>query len=266
MKIGNTDDIGSYLNRLTQGTQNQRTQQNRTAGNNSSFMPGMSAMISGDSYEISGQAYDSVSGGGLGNMMPPPDPSRALSGLVEDGTLTSAQAAAVSQAMQSSSADITEGSNPLQSTLDDLVSDGTLTSDQANSIASAMAPLQKQEETETGSQTDSDMGGMTPPPPPPMGMGMSMGGPGGADSSDAALKDSSTDSSTASSVMESSSTSSASTDSDEKTDLIKDIVNNLLSSGRTSKDYLSALLGFLGSLDTDTLSSISSDLSGSTIS
>jgi hypothetical protein len=273
VKIGNTDDIGNYVSKLSQGTQSQRTQNARsTAG----IAPYMSGQSSGDTVEISEQAYDSLSGDMAGHRMMPGH-AQALSGLVEDGTLTSDQAAAVVSAIGSEDIDISEGINPLKAALDSLVSAGTLTSDQADSIAGALAPPEPpQDETDfnqysgfdslfdSGTTTDgtssSTVQDMPPPPPPPMGLGRSMGpgGAGGTESEEETDEDDTVASVTSGAV----SSVSALDDSDETTGLIKDIVNTLLDNGTTSKDSISSLLSLLNSLDADTLKSIYSTISG----
>jgi polyhydroxyalkanoate synthesis regulator phasin len=231
MKI--TDNLSSYLSSLLQETQKAS---NSTAAGSSQFT--VSGTGSGDMIEISGEAYDSLAAGSSNGRMPPPPPSmdasEALSGLVDDGTITDDQAEAITTAIQNavsskSSSDSSDtsagtssaGSNPLESLLDGLVSDGTLTEDQATSVGQALTP---------------------PPPPPPMGMR----GPGGAGGSG---------------VQGSTETAAGST-SDENTDLIKNIVNSLLDNGTNSTGSIGSLLQLLNSLDTDTLKTVYADLSG----
>ena len=272
MKIGNSEDLSNYMSRLSQSTQSQRTQ---NAISTDGMSPYLSGQSSGDTLEISDQAYDSLSGGMPGQMMPP-DHRQALSGLVDDGTLTGDQAAAVVSAMRSGDADTAEGSNPLKATLDSLVSAGTLTSDQADAIADALAPPEPpQDETEFGGysgDSDSLFGSGTttdgassavqdmPPPPPPMELGRSMGpgGAGGPISEEETGEEVSDDAVTGSLV---SSVTASGGETDETTDLIKDIVNSLLDSGTNPKDSISSLLSLLSSLDSETLKSIYSDLS-----
>jgi hypothetical protein len=265
LKIGNTDDLSSYLSWFYQGIQ-------KTSGSTaSSSATGNDQTVSGtgspaDTLEISDEAYLSLNGSGAGGRMGPPPPPEmtgdagdsnpitgALDSLVSEGTITDEQAGAIASAIQEAmsggsapdTADADAGTqsavtNPLESLLGSLVSDGTLTEDQAASAAQALTP--------------------PPPPPPPLGMG----GPGDTDG--ASAEDGSSGEEDAASVSGAADTSdetSVTDDSDEDTDLIKNIVNSLLSSGTNSKDSISTLLQLLNSLDTETLKTVYADLSGS---
>ena len=84
-----------------------------------------------------------------------------LESLVSDGTITSDQEEAIASALAPAAkntmapppppprGDASEGSNPLQATLESLVSDGTLTSDQASAIAQALAKQNTENTTES---------------------------------------------------------------------------------------------------------------------
>jgi len=164
--------------------------------------------------------------------------SDALDSLVSDGTITSDQANAIFNSMNSDSADVSDGSNPLKTTLDSLVNDGTISSDQESSIAEALAP--KDDGAASGLKADKPMG---PPPPPP------------ADSEDdsdeddedyleellQSLVEKGTLSDDQQNAIESA-ISSISSDSDTDSSSIQVTLDNLLNAGTISDDQANAIL------------------------
>lgn len=148
MTIGSTSSANVYYTRAIQSTQG------RSKDTTSSTVDSSSSTNSGDSIEISSEAYALYNASkSQGAPPPPPPPSSSGSGsnfsdildsLVNDGTITSDQASTIASALAPSkkndeSSGSSDDNNPLKVAFDNLVSDGTITSDQLSSILSAFA-------------------------------------------------------------------------------------------------------------------------------
>lgn len=245
MKIGSTDDISSYLAKLYQA---QGTSTSSTASTTSTLLGNLAYS---DTVEISEDAYSYLASESTSAMQPPPPPpmdhaDEALQSLVDDGTITTEQASAIKDAIISaveaeetaSSSDSTEqtanSGNPLESILDSLISDGTLSEEQAASVADALKP---------------------PPPPPP---------PEAAATSDDSTTESQevTDETSTSATGVTSSVLSELLDSssDLETDDIDTILKRLMTYGSSTSEYVSTLIGALGSDEDDPLQALYNNL------
>ena len=151
MTIGGTSSTNAYFTRAIQSIQSQNNSSTATTACSSS------TTTSGDSVEISDEAYANYNASKSQGAPPPPPPSdsnssndlsKILDSLVDDGTITSDQATAIASALappekpneyaETGSSDNSD--NPLKNALDSLVDDGTVTSDQLSAILSAITP------------------------------------------------------------------------------------------------------------------------------
>ncbi len=149
MTIGSTTSANVYYTKAIQ------SMQVRSKDSVSITSDSTSSTDSGDSIEISSEAYALYNASKPQGTPPPPPPesssgsdsdfSDILDSLVSDGTITSDQATAIASALappekNDESSSSSDDNNPLKNALDSLVSDGTITSDQLSSILSAFAP------------------------------------------------------------------------------------------------------------------------------